>query len=91
MPTNVSFYFQCFETKQLNRSHLQNNILSVASASMTTTKRFPTVTEASRKHWVEGFKAKNPLWGEGECGFFSGTTQYIEEHVHVIRGPLGTL
>ena len=44
--------------------HLQNNILSVASASMTTTQRFPTVTEASRKHWVEGFQPKNPLWGE---------------------------
>lgn len=74
-PTNVSFYFQWFETKQHNGSNLQNNILSVASVSMTTTQRFSTVTEASRKPWVEGFKPKNPLWGEGGVWIF-----FLEPH-----------
>ena len=39
-----------------------------------------------------GVQTKKPsVGGGGSVDFFSGTTQYIEEHVHVIWGPLGTL
>lgn len=53
-------------------------------------------TKISNSHWSfqetlgRGVQTKKPFVGvEGSvnCLYFSGTTQYIEEHLHVISGP----
>lgn len=82
-PTMFLFIFSALK-------HLQNNILSVASASN------DNHTKISNSHWSfqetlgRGVQTKKPFVGGGgsvNCFYFSGTTQYIEEHLHVISGP----
>ena len=62
---NAIFIFpQCFFLFSVLWNIYKTILFQLPVLRMTTTQRFPTVTEAFRKHWVEGFKPKNPLWGE---------------------------
>lgn len=82
-PTMFLFIFSALK-------HLQNNILSVASASN------DNHTKISHSHWSfqetlgRVVQTKKPFVGGGGVWiffYFSGTTQYFEEHLHVLSGP----
>ena len=75
---NAIFIFpQCFFLFSVLWNIYKTIFFQLPVLPMTTTQRFPTVTEASTKHWVEGFKPKNPLWGEGGVWIFF---TFLEPH-----------